>query len=81
MNSHVTRTHATTLKATVSEAEINEALCDLLAKKHGYSLDSNNVIYRGWHTTKTTDAMLSHCWEIEVTVDHSREPTACDKPS
>jgi hypothetical protein len=76
LNSHSTRTHTTTLKATVSEAEINEALCDLLAKKHGYRLDSDNVRYRGWHTTKTNDAMLSHCWELEVTVDHSREAKA-----
>lgn len=76
MNSHTTRTNTTTFKATVSDAEINEALCRLLAKKHGHSLDSDNVRYRGWHTTKTYNAILSHEWEIEVTVDHSRETVA-----
>lgn len=73
MNSQVTHTNTTTLKATVSESEINEALCILLAKKHGYSLDSKNVRYRGWHSTKTFNATLSHVWEVEVTVDHSQE--------
>ncbi len=73
MKSHASRINTTVYKATVPENEITAALCELLAKQNGFTLEGTNVRCRGWHTTKTVNAGLEHNWEIEVTVDHLQE--------
>lgn len=76
MKAQATRTNVTTYSATVPENEITAALCELLAKQNGFTLEGTNVRCRGWHSTKTVNAGVEHVWEIEVTVDHSTDASA-----
>lgn len=73
MKTQTARINTTKYTATVSEAEISAAMCELLAKQHGLSLACSDVRYRGWHTAKTVNAGVEHAWGIEVTVDHSAD--------
>lgn len=73
MKSTSIRNNTTKHAATVTQDQITAALCELLAKQHGISLECSTVRYRGWHSTQTVDARLQHVWEIEVIVDHSKE--------
>lgn len=71
MKTHTARTNVTTYSATVPEKEITAALCELLAKQHGFSLESRNVRCRGYHSSEDTSTGFKHSWKIEVVVDHS----------
>ncbi|WP_110949529.1 hypothetical protein [Pseudomonas bohemica] len=73
MKSQATRTNVTTYSATVPENEITAALCELLAKQNGFSLESSNVRCRGYLSSENTSTGYKHSWKIEVTVDHSQE--------
>ena len=73
MKSHATRTNVTTYSATVPDNEITAALCELLAKQNGFTLEGTNVRCRGYHSSEDTSTGIKHVWKIEVTVDHSQE--------
>lgn len=73
MKSQALRTNVTTYSATVPDNEVTAALCELLAKQQGFSLDDKAVRYRGYHSSEDTSTGYKHSWKIEVTVDHSQE--------
>ncbi|SEJ50367.1 hypothetical protein [Pseudomonas sp. NFR16] len=74
MKSHTSRTNITTYRATVPAAEVTAALCEILAKQHGLSLEGTNARCRGFHFSKSTGGAGNETgWEIEVIVDHSQE--------
>jgi hypothetical protein len=80
MKSNITRTNVTTLSAKVPQNEVNEALCAILAKQHGFSLDDAGVGYRGYHSSDDTSTGFIHSWTIEVIVDHSADPEPAVTP-
>ncbi|OCX19587.1 hypothetical protein [Pseudomonas graminis] len=73
MKAQATRTNVTTYSAKVPDGEITEALCKVLADQHGFDLDDASVRYRGYLTSEDTSTGFKHSWQIEVTVDHSKE--------
>lgn len=81
MKSHAQRTNTTKYTATVSERDVTAALCELLARQHGLNLEDVSVSFRGYHSSEDTSTGINHSWKIEVTVDHSREPTEAKEPS
>lgn len=73
MKTQTLRTNTTTYSASVADNEVTAALCEILAKEHGFSLDDRAVRYRGFHSAEDTSTGYKHSWKIEVTVDHSQE--------
>lgn len=76
MKPNKTRTNTTTYSAKVPENEVTAALCAILAKDQGFSLDAEGISYRGFHSSEDSSTGIKHSWKIEVTVDHSQDASA-----
>jgi hypothetical protein len=80
MKSNKVRTNTTTFSAKIPENEVTAVLCELLAKEHGLDLDPSTTRFRGYHSSEDTSTGFKHSWNVEVTVDHSREPSVKEQP-
>jgi hypothetical protein len=81
VKAHSERTNTTKYTATVSERDVTAALCEMLAKQYGLTLQDSSVRFRGYHSSEDTGTGINHSWKIEVTVDHSLDPIVAEGPA